>query len=70
MALCGGFVATSRRLNPYPEPDYAALAKALPPNAADADAGYAASHARLLAARGLDPEAATAAGVAHTSSLL
>ena len=70
VALCADFLETSRRLNPYPEPDYAALAKALPPNAADADAGYAASHARLLAARGLDPEAAAAAGVAHASSLL
>ena len=70
VALCADFLETSRPLNPYPEPDYAALAKVLPPNAADADAGYAASHARLLAARGLDPEAATAAVVAHASSLL
>ena len=70
VALCADFLETSRRLNPYPEPDYGALARTLPPGAADADAGYAASHARLLAARGLDPEAATAAAVAHASSLL
>jgi poly(A) polymerase len=70
VALCADFLETSRRLNPYPEPDYNALAEALPPDAASADAGYAASHARLLAARGLDPGAATAAAVAHASSLL
>ena len=70
VALCADFLETSRRLNPHPEPDYGALAKALPTSAADADAGYAAFHARLLAARGLDPEAATAAAVAHVSSLL
>ena len=70
VALCAGFLLTSRQLNPHPEPDYGVLAKALPPGAAGADAGYAASHARLLAARGLDPEEAAAAAVAHASSLL
>lgn len=70
VALCAGFLETSRKLNPYPEPDYGALAEALPPDATDADAGYAAAHARLLVARGLDPEAATAASVAHATSLL
>ena len=70
VALCAGFHETSRKLNPYPEPDYGALAEALPPDATDADAGYAAAHARLLVARGLDPEAATAASVAHATSLL
>ncbi|MBA2616688.1 MAG: HD domain-containing protein [Rubrobacter sp.] len=70
VALCADFLETSRKLNPYPEPDYGALANALPSNATDADAGYAATHARLLAARGLDPEAATNAAIARASSLL
>ena len=39
VALCADFLETSRRLNPYPEPDYGALARTLPPGAADADAG-------------------------------
>jgi poly(A) polymerase len=70
VALCADFLETSRKLNPYPEPDYGALAMALAPGAAEADAGYAAAHARLLTARGLDSEAATTAAVAHASSLL
>ena len=70
VALCAGFLETSRKLNPYPEPDYKVLAEALPPGAGEADAGYAAAHARLLVARGLDPEAATAAAVGHVSSLV
>ena len=70
VALCADFLETSRRLTPYPEPDYGALAMALAPGAAEADAGYAAAHARLLTARGLDSEAATTAAVAHASSLL
>lgn len=41
------------------EPDYSGLAKQLGiPDAPEADAGYAASHLRLLAARGLDEEEA------------
>ena len=70
VALCADFLETSRELNLYPEPDYGALAMALAPGAAEADAGYAAAHARLLTARGLDSEAATTAAVAHASSLL
>ena len=70
VALCADFLETSRKLNLYPEPDYGALAMALAPGAAEADAGYAAAHARLLTARGLDSEAATTAAVAHASSLL
>jgi poly(A) polymerase len=70
VTLCADFLETSRRLNPYPEPDYGGMARAMPPGAADADAGYAAVHARLLVARGLDPEAAATAAVAHASSLL
>lgn len=55
--LCMEFLEISRRLGPYHEPDYQSLAAALghPP---DADAGYAASRTRLLAARGLDESAA------------
>jgi poly(A) polymerase len=48
--LCVEFLRISRAIGPYPEPDYEVLAKRLvhPP-----DAGYAASRARLLEARGL-----------------
>jgi len=70
VVLCADFLETSRALNPYPEPDYGALAEALPPAAVDADAGYAAAHARLLAARGLDPEAASREAVARVSALV
>ncbi len=70
VTLCADFLGISRGLNPYPETDYGALTGALPPDATDADAGYAAAHARLLAARGLDPEAAMAASVTHVTSLL
>ena len=70
VTLCADFLGISRGLNPYPEPDYKALAEALPSDATDADAGYVAAHARLLAARGLDPEAATAASVGCVSSLV
>jgi poly(A) polymerase len=70
VALCADFLETSRALNPYPEPDYDALAEVLPPAAADADAGYAAAHARLLAARGLDSEAASREAVARVSALV
>ena len=70
VTLCADFLGISRGLNPYPEPDYDAPTRTLPPDATDADAGYAAAHARLLAARGLDPEAAMAASVAHVTSLL
>ena len=70
VSLCADFLKTSRGLGPYPGPDYGALAKALPPGATDADAGYAATQARLLAAGGLDPEAARGAALARASSLL
>lgn len=70
VTLCAGFLETSRGLNPYPEPDYGALAKALPPDATDADAGCAAAHARLLAARGLDAEAASREAVDRVSALV
>ena len=63
--LCVEFLRTSRDLGPYPEPDYESLARRLdvPP---DADAGYAASRVRLLAARGL-PESEA---VRHVAGLL
>ncbi len=70
VTLCADFLGISRGLNPYPEPDYDALTGTLPPDATDADAGYAAAQARLLAARGLDPDAAMAASVAQVTSLL
>ena len=69
VALCADFLRTSRNLGPYPEPDYGALAVNLP-SGAPADAGQAASHARLLAARGLDPALANRAALAQTLSLL
>jgi HD domain-containing protein len=68
-SLCADFLKTSRKLGPYPEPDYRALAANLPP-IAGADIGYAASHARLLVARGLAPEAANKAALAHVSALI
>ena len=70
VSLCADFLQTSRKRGPYPEPDYKALANALPPNAAGADAGHTATHARLLTARGLDPKVATDAAITRTSSLL
>jgi poly(A) polymerase len=55
--LCAEFLHASRTLGPYREPDYEGLAARLnhPPTA---DAGYAASRARLLTARGLSEDAA------------
>jgi poly(A) polymerase len=70
VALCADFLAGSRRLGFHPEPDYEALADALPREAREADAGRAAAQARLLAARGLDPKAARNAAVARTLSTL
>jgi poly(A) polymerase len=55
--LCVEFLQASRTLGPYPEPDYEDLAARLNHSPA-ADAGYAASRARLLAARGLAEVAA------------
>ena len=40
------------------------------PGAEEADVGCAAAHARLLAARGLDPKLADRAAVARAASLL
>ena len=68
-SLCADFLETSRKLGPYPELDYGSLAANLPPTAA-ADVGYAAGHARLLAARGLAPPAADKAALAHVSALI
>lgn len=67
--LCADFLEVSRRYAPYPEPDYAALAQALP-DASGADIGHAATQERLLIARGLDTEAARAAALSQASSLL
>ena len=60
--LCVQFLHVSRDLGPYPEPDYGELAERLASDGklADADMGYAASHLRLLVARGLKEEAALA----------
>jgi poly(A) polymerase len=60
--LCVQFLRISRDLGPYPEPDYGELAERLASDGklADADMGYAASHLRLLVARGLKEEAALA----------
>jgi poly(A) polymerase len=69
VTLCADFLETSRKLAPHPDPDYKTLANALPPNATDADVGHAATQARLLTARGLDPEAATNTAIARTASL-
>jgi poly(A) polymerase len=70
VTLCADFLQTSRNLGPYPEPDYEALASALPPDATRADAGYAGSQARLLAARGLDPKKARKEALVHVSPLV
>ncbi len=67
--LCAGFLQTSRRLGPYPEPDYGALAASLP-SGSPADVGHTASHARLLTARGLHPKSANKAALTHARSLL
>ena len=58
--LCARFLRISRDLGPYAEPDYSDLADRLAPDGepADADVGYAASHLRLLMARGLGERAA------------
>jgi poly(A) polymerase len=55
--LCVEFLRKSRKLGPYPEPDYEDLAAALsyPPGA---DVGYAASRVRLLKAGGLAEDVA------------
>lgn len=55
--LCLDFLRTSRESGPYPLPDYEELVRKLSPDA-DAEAGYAASQLRFLAARGLDAERA------------
>jgi poly(A) polymerase len=49
--LCTRFLRISRALGPYSDPDYAALQKTLS-SASGAEVGYAASHLRLLRARG------------------
>jgi poly(A) polymerase len=63
--LCIKFLRVSRKLGPYPEPDYESLAGRLkdPP---DADVGYAASRVRLLEARGVGKDKA----LRHVSRLL
>ena len=60
--VCVAFLRTSRGLGPYPEPDYAALARRLSPDRdlAPADLGYAASAPRLFVARGSEEERALA----------
>ena len=70
VSLCADFLKTSRRLAPYPAPDYDALGGALPPVAEGADVGLAAAHARLLAARGLDPVSAKKMAISQATSLL
>ena len=70
VSLCSAFLEESRRLGPYPEPDYDLLAAALPPDAAGADIGYAAAQGRLLAARGLPPVRAGEAAIAQAAVLL
>ena len=69
VALCADFLETSRKLGPYPEPDYGALAATLHPGS-HADAGHTASYARLLTARGLDQTSANKAALTQTFSLL
>jgi poly(A) polymerase len=49
--LCTWFLRVSRGLGPHPVPDYAELEGTIP-TGSGADVGYAASHHRLLAARG------------------
>jgi poly(A) polymerase len=49
--LCTWFLRVSRGLGPHPVPDYAASEGTIP-SGSGADIGYAASHHRLLAARG------------------
>lgn len=53
--LCIEFLQTSRKLGPYPEPEYGELARklGLSPETDGADIGYAASRVRLLESRGL-----------------
>ncbi len=67
--LCAEFLHFYRQNAPYPDPDYEALSAALP-DASGADTGLAATHARLLAARGLEPQAAKEAALTRASSLL
>ena len=58
--LCVESLRASRGLGPYPEPDYAALARGLSQDRdlAPADVGYAASALRLFMARGSTEERA------------
>jgi poly(A) polymerase len=49
--FCTRFLRISRGLGPHPDPDYAALREAIS-SRSGADVGYAASHLRLLGARG------------------
>jgi hypothetical protein len=62
--LCTWFLRVSRELGPCPEPEYAALQKALS-CASGADVGYAASYLKLLVARGTDENSAVARLAAH-----
>jgi len=57
--LCTRFLRVSRELGPYPDPDYAELEGTIF-STFGADAGYAASHLRLLVARGTDEKSALA----------
>jgi poly(A) polymerase len=61
-ALCARFLNTSRALGPHPDPDYEGLAGRLSSEGPvePADVGYAASRLRLLVARGMDGERASA----------
>jgi poly(A) polymerase len=57
--LCTNFLSASRRLGPYPEPDYAAP-EGTTSSRLGADEGYAASYLRLLEARGTGESGASA----------
>ena len=70
VSLCADFLEESRKLGPYPAPDYELLMKALPSSATEADAGYGATRARLLSARGQDPDKAREEAIAHVSVLV
>jgi poly(A) polymerase len=58
--LCTCFLRVSRELGPFSDPDYAALEGTISSAASGADVGYAASHLRLLVARGTDEKSALA----------
>ncbi|ABG03774.1 metal dependent phosphohydrolase [Rubrobacter xylanophilus DSM 9941] len=49
--LCGRFLRASRELGPHPPPEYGGLARRLP-GSPEAELGYVAALARLIAARG------------------